>query len=322
MASFLPLIDRCDNFRLSEHRNELALFCLSGDEKHLNAPVGLLWPEVVSALKDDNRVAFSEGREQFWTFIVEGSDRDSSSLSTAQPDPGKRVTHVHFAPPYSSRQSRSSVLATTCSRWHTSGLFAEAIGGRLWRDELYPIYEDPFRGQTPERIACEVERAAAALFGIVTYGVHMTIYQRPVTDGEGEMMVWVATRAKTKQTYVRHSHFLNFLPRADNWVWGAYNIRWPGFLDNSVAGGIPAGMSAFESLVKESMEEASIAGDIVRKHARVAGCISYFFQYVKRTPFFATLPDTFYPKKREMAPARGRVCLRSSESSTSIAAVD
>lgn len=49
-------------------------------------------------------------------------------------------------------------------------------------------------------------------------------------------------------------------------------------LDNSVAGGIPEGMPPFEALVKESMEEASLAEDLVRKHARAVGALSYFFQ--------------------------------------------
>ena len=34
---------------------------------------------------------------------------------------------------------------------------------------------------------------------------------------------------------------------------------------NSVAGGIPSGMSNFEALVKESMEEASIEGNVTCK---------------------------------------------------------
>jgi hypothetical protein len=37
-------------------------------------------------------------------------------------------------------------------------------------------------------------------------------------------------------------------------------------------------MTVFESLVKECMEEASIEADIVRKHTRAAGSISYFFR--------------------------------------------
>lgn len=56
------------------------------------------------------------------------------------------------------------------------------------------------------------------------------------------------------------------------------SFRWPGYLDNSVAGGIPSGMSVFESLVKESMEEASIDESIVRTYAKCVGSVSYYFQ--------------------------------------------
>jgi hypothetical protein len=59
----------------------------------------------------------------------------------------------------------------------------------------------------------------------------------------------------------------------------APTCRWPGYLDNTVAGGIPSGMPVFESLVKECMEEASIPGDIARKHIRGAGAISYFLRF-------------------------------------------
>jgi len=54
--------------------------------------------------------------------------------------------------------------------------------------------------------------------------------------------------------------------------------RWPGYLDNSVAGGTASGVGIFESLVKESMEEASLEEDFVRKHARAVGAVSYFFR--------------------------------------------
>ena len=55
-------------------------------------------------------------------------------------------------------------------------------------------------------------------------------------------------------------------------------FSFPGYLDNTVAGGIPSGMPIFESLVKECMEEASIGPDIVRRYARAAGSVSYFFR--------------------------------------------
>jgi 8-oxo-dGTP pyrophosphatase MutT (NUDIX family) len=48
-----------------------------------------------------------------------------------------------------------------------------------------------------------------------------------------------------------------------------------------VAGGIPSGMGIFESLVKESMEEAGIEEDIIQKHTKAVGVVSYFFRSVR-----------------------------------------
>jgi len=147
-----------------------------------------------------------------------------------------------------------------CERWRDSGLFSDICGPKKWRAELYPVYKDPFGPhEHPEddsdssNFAFDLERSACALFGVVTYGVHMTIYQEIETKSSRKLMIWVPTRAKTKQT-------------------------WPGYLDNSVAGGISSGMGFFESLVKECMEEATIGADVVNKYARCAGCISYSFR--------------------------------------------
>ncbi|KAG5220443.1 nudix hydrolase [Salix suchowensis] len=144
------------------------------------------------------------------------------------------------------------------------GIFPEVCGPKKWRSELYPVYKDPFGlHDHPSRIpsdeeveksnfAFEMERAACALFGVVTYGVHLTIYDVVREEGKAETLrLWVPTRAKTKQT------------------------------------GIPSGIGVFESLVKESMEEASLEEDLVRQHARAVGSISYFFRYL----FDIRIPD-------------------------------
>ena len=108
-----------------------------------------------------------------------------------------------------------------------------------WRNELYPVL-----GSKKD---IRIERAGAALFGIVTHGVHMTAY----TKTKEGMKIWVPRRAASKQTY-------------------------GGMLDNSVAGGITAGESAFESLVREAAEEASLPEDLVRRDAIACGSVSYF----------------------------------------------
>lgn len=55
-----------------------------------------------------------------------------------------------------------------------------------------------------------------------------------------------------------------------------------GMLDNSVAGGISAGMGAFETLVKESGEEASLPEHLVRERAKCTGVATYFYIRDKR----------------------------------------
>ena len=150
-----------------------------------------------------------------------------------------------------------------------------------WRDELYPVYG------AERELLFEIERAAAPLFGIVTYGVHMTGYIRlgeKVDDEGSEMKVWVPRRAKDKQTYA-------------------------GMLDNTVAGGISSGETPFNSLVREAEEEASMPEALVRQNAKSCGTVSYFsirderaggetgllqpeIQYI----YDIELPDDFVPK--------------------------
>ena len=114
---------------------------------------------------------------------------------------------------------------------------------RGWRNELYPIY-----GPGKELVA-NIERSGSNLFGVLTYGVHMTVYTKDEKEG---LKIWVAKRSKTKQTY-------------------------PGMLDNSVGGGMSTGEQPFESVVREAMEEASLPEHIVRNNAKCTGCVTYTY---------------------------------------------
>ncbi|KAL1675697.1 NUDIX hydrolase domain-like protein [Schizophyllum commune] len=242
---FLDLVERCDVFRPGALSQDFA------DEEllpfHLNpAPdspkIGLLRPVIVDALYKENE---SKGEEQkLWEFL---SAPRRVSLSRTLNTPKKR----------------SAALRELAERWRDEEKFPDVCGSRKWRGELYPVYADPFARHdypTPEQwdapdsgslnFVFDLERSACALFGIVTYGVHMSAFEE---SAAGQLRIWVPTRAKTKQT-------------------------WPGYLDNTVAGGIPSGMSAWDSLVKECMEEASIDADVVNRHCRCTGAISYFYR--------------------------------------------
>ncbi|KAF2703209.1 thiamine pyrophosphokinase [Pleomassaria siparia CBS 279.74] len=136
-------------------------------------------------------------------------------------------------------EERSAAIKTTLEALRMTGHFKVL---EKWRDELYPVY-----GRNKE-LLFNVERCASPLFGVVTYGVHLSAYVR---TKEGEMKIWTPRRARTKQTY-------------------------GGLLDNAVAGGIASGESPWESLVRECGEEASLSEDLVRSKVKAAGTVTYF----------------------------------------------
>jgi 8-oxo-dGTP pyrophosphatase MutT (NUDIX family) len=120
-----------------------------------------------------------------------------------------------------------------------------------------------------------IERAAAPHFGVRSYGVHMTGYVRKA-DG---IHIWVARRARAKPTY-------------------------PGMLDNTVAGGQPAGMGLVENMIKECWEEAGIPAELARAVVPV-GAISYRMDAADGLKpdvqfcFDLELPEDFVPRNTD-----------------------
>jgi len=90
-----------------------------------------------------------------------------------------------------------------------------------------------------------LDRGALPAFGVISQGVHVNGIVRRA-DG---LHLWIGIRAKDKAVA-------------------------PGQLDNVVAGGIPAGLTAEETLVKEAAEEACLPPDLAAM-ARRAGRVSY-----------------------------------------------
>lgn len=241
--SFLQILSACDNYRVRSPGDEKVIPWLLFPT--ITSPaIGLLRPEIVAQLRKEATSTSSPS----WEF---GTDTQGD------------YEWVSFARGIDSSAARSKIMKELCERWRDTGLWPDEIGPRKWRAELYAVYRNPFGqrdypkdGAETQRddlnYAFEMERAASGLFGIVTYGIHMTIYEQ-IPEEDGSYKIWVPRRAATKQT-------------------------WPGYLDNSVAGGIGAGLSVFECVVKESMEEASIPEDVVRRYARSVGSVSYFFR--------------------------------------------
>jgi len=136
-------------------------------------------------------------------------------------------------------QSERETIRKTMEEAREKDLF-EVLRG--WRNETYLIYGP----KNPHEKEVTMERAGSPLFGINTYGVHMTVY----VQTEQGMKIWVPRRVKHKQTY-------------------------GGMLDNTAAGGISNGEQPFECMVREAAEEASFPEDLVRSNAKPCGTVSY-----------------------------------------------
>jgi hypothetical protein len=109
------------------------------------------------------------------------------------------ATTVEFNPDVDTFEKRTAVMKATVEHWREEKTFEVLKGIPLevvnigWRQELYPIY-----GHGGEALFA-MERCATPLFGVVTYGVHMTVYVPPTQFQP--MRIWTPKRASGKPTY-------------------------------------------------------------------------------------------------------------------------
>lgn len=139
-------------------------------------------------------------------------------------------------------EERSEMAGITTAYWRENKEFKVLEG---WRNELYPVYGPG------DLLLYSIERTAAALLGVVTYGAHMTAYVKSPESSHG-IKLWVPRRASGKHTYA-------------------------GMLDNTVAGGMATGEDPFECIIREAEEEASLPDELVRKNATAHGNITYIY---------------------------------------------
>lgn len=142
-----------------------------------------------------------------------------------------------------------------------------ARGFCRWRNEAFDV-----RAVPDGPVLATIDRGALPAFGVAAEGVHINGLVRR-DDG---LFLWIARRAMNKALD-------------------------PGKLDHLVAGGVPAGLTAEETLVKEAAEEAAVPAEIAAR-ARPVGVISYAmerFEGLRRdqlTCYDLELPTDFVPR--------------------------
>lgn len=125
--------------------------------------------------------------------------------------------------------ARDATLAHLNRRLRAQGLIV------AWRDEVFPLPDA--RGTAS---LASIERAACRFWGTLTFGAHGTGY---VADAAGRpQALWIAQRAFNKATD-------------------------PGKYDNLVGGGVPAGQTPRQALIREGWEEAGLSPEQMRPAA-------------------------------------------------------
>ena len=137
---------------------------------------------------------------------------------------------------------------------------------KSWVGEQYDVMQ-----HFGDKTLFTIERAAATLFGIHKYGVHVNGY----TIKNDHYYLWIARRALDKPT-------------------------WPGKLDHLVAGGHASGMAIQTTLEKECQEEAGMSLQLSQQAVPV-GLVDYNLQVeskLSRDTLFIydiELPQNFKP---------------------------
>lgn len=150
---------------------------------------------------------------------------------------------------------------------------ARALSARgllRWRREAFDV-----RASADGPVLSTIDRGALPAFGIEAQGIHLDALVRRA-DG---LHIWIGKRAANKALD-------------------------PGKLDHIVAGGMPAGHTPEETLVKEAGEEAALPADLARRAVRT-GILRYAMdrpEGLRRDLihcYEVELPEDFTPTPRD-----------------------
>lgn len=175
---------------------------------------------------------------------------------------------VTFTPNLDNPQARNDALEETLLKLKSEDVFPALRG---WRGECYVT-----RASSSGPELFKMERAGSVLFGVKSYGVHITGYVNHSSKG---LCVWFQQRSKTKQT-------------------------WPGMFDSFVGGGLTESYGVRETAIKEAGEEANVPEDLA-SNLKPVGVVSFLHESERGIQpdteyvFDLELPEGFKPSNND-----------------------
>ncbi|KAJ2934793.1 hypothetical protein H1R20_g2268, partial [Candolleomyces eurysporus] len=145
------------------------------------------------------------------------------------------------------RHARSLHVERLLLDWRRKKVFADLL--KDWSDVPYPVFNHPKAYNSPEEpLAFAIESSALPIFGLPNYGALLIGH---VYDPDTETTkLWIPRRSRTKKNS-------------------------PGRLDVTVGGGIRLGDTPFDTILRESSEEALLENEYVTKYARSVGTLPF-----------------------------------------------
>lgn len=185
----------------------------------MSAP-GLTWPALIAARAHDplTRVPFFVAGAQRQTF--EAGSVARAHVAALRRWPQWLQVHSERITLRAAAAAQAEAMATMNHALRAEGLIV------AWRDEPFPLFDVHGRA-----LGFAIERAATRFWGTLTLGAHCNGF---VADAQGRpAQLWIAQRALNKATD-------------------------PGKLDNLIGGGVPAGQSPRDTVLREGWEEAGL----------------------------------------------------------------
>lgn len=178
------------------------------------------WPALAAARAHDPRT-----RVPFFVVGAQGQAVEAGSVARAHATALRRwpqwlQVHGERITLQAGAATRGEAMATMNHALRAAGLIV------AWRDEPFPLFDVHGRA-----LGFAIERAATRFWGTLTLGAHCNGF---VADARGRpAQLWIARRAFDKATD-------------------------PGKLDNLIGGGVPAGQSPRDTVLREGWEEAGL----------------------------------------------------------------
>jgi hypothetical protein len=146
--SLLPIVNACDNFRVESSSESLYPFYIHVPPRPGDSIIGYVRTSIFAELENYNQLLVSAGHIPIWEILHNSKEAQKGPISLKSGSATQGVSNskaqsamIGFSKTLDTAEKRSEAMRIMCEKWSTDGKpFGDLISGKMWRNELYPIY--------------------------------------------------------------------------------------------------------------------------------------------------------------------------------------